>query len=62
VRRMVVECEIVVYDGVVGMIGLEQVLERSRSLFRRSFDVVNLYRRQVDFEMWRFACAKKGRQ
>ena len=32
--RMVVECEIVVYDRVVGMIGLEQVLERSRSLFR----------------------------
>jgi hypothetical protein len=48
VRCMVVECEIVVYDGVVGMIRLEQMFEGSRPLLSCGFDVMDLYRGQVN--------------
>jgi hypothetical protein len=43
-RCMIMECEIVVYDRVVGVICLEQVLERSRSLLGCGFDIMDLYR------------------
>lgn len=42
-RGMVVEAQVMVYDGVVCMVGLEQVLEGSRSLLGGCLDVVDFY-------------------
>lgn len=38
---MVVESEVVIYDRMVGMVRFEKMLQRSRSLFCRSFDIVD---------------------
>lgn len=48
---MIVKSEIVVYNGVVGVVCFEQVLKCSRSLFGGGFDVVYLNRGQVDGQM-----------
>jgi len=40
-RHMVVELEVVVYDGVIDMIELEEVLQRPCSLFMQHFDIVD---------------------
>jgi hypothetical protein len=42
--QMIMEFKIMVYDGVVNMIGLEQVLERSRVLFWSGLDIMNFDR------------------
>lgn len=42
---MVVELEVVVDDGMVDVIELEEVLQRPRSLFVHDFDI-------VDFDGW----------
>jgi len=46
-RGMVVEAQIMVYDGVVDVVCSYQMLERTRTLLRRLFDFVNLYRWNV---------------
>lgn len=48
--RMVVELEVVVDDGVVDVVGLDQVLEGTRSFLWRFFNVDGLDRSQVEFE------------
>jgi hypothetical protein len=50
VWRMIVEFEVVVDDGVVDVVGLDQVLECSCSFLRCFFDVDRLDRRQVEFK------------
>ena len=42
VRHMVVEMEVVVYNGVIDMIELEEVLQRPRPLFVHNLDIVDL--------------------
>jgi len=46
-RSMVVETQIMIYDGVVDVVCPYQMLERTRTLLRRLFDFVNLYRWDV---------------
>jgi len=50
VGRMVVEFEVVVDDGVVDVIGLDQVLECSGTFLWGFFDVDGLDGRQVELE------------
>lgn len=40
-RHMVVELKIVVYDSVIDMIELKEVLQRPCPLFMRHFDIVD---------------------
>ena len=46
--HMLVKVEIVVYDGMLGMIELDQVLERPGSLVRICLDVVEWHCGEVD--------------
>ena len=62
VGRMVVELEVVVYDGVVDVIGLDQVLECSSSFFWSFFNVDRLDRRQVKLESRSIATRKEIRE
>jgi hypothetical protein len=62
VRCMVVECEVVVYDRIVGVVCFQQMLEGSRSLFGGSFNVMDFHRGEVDGEMCAFSSAKEGGQ
>lgn len=39
-RRVVMETQVVVYDRVVRVVRLDQVLQRSRALFGSCFDIV----------------------
>lgn len=48
VRCMVVKAQVVVYDGVVRMVGFEEMLQRSRSLLGCCLDVVDLDGWQID--------------
>lgn len=50
VGSVVVEFEVVVDDGVVDVIGLDQVLECSSSFLGSFFNVDRLDRRQVELE------------
>jgi len=50
VGRMVVELEVVVDDGVVDVIGLDQVLECSGTFLWSFFNVDGVDGRQVEFE------------
>jgi hypothetical protein len=59
VRRMVVELEVVVDDGVVDVIGAQEVLERPRAPRRVRLDAVDLDRGDVDGPR-RFAGAAAG--
>ena len=59
VRCMVVKSEVVIYDGVVGVICFEQVLEGSQSLLGCGFNVVDLDGRKVDGEVCAFSCTEK---
>lgn len=59
---MVVEGEVVVDDGVIGMIRFEQMLEGSRPLVSSSFDIMDLYRGQIDGKIGACPSAKEGRQ
>jgi len=47
-RRMVVELEVMVKDGVVYVVGSEQVFEGSSPARWVGVDVVNLYRRYLN--------------
>lgn len=47
-RCVVVEAQAMVYDGIVGMICFDQVLEGSRTFLGGGLDIVNLDGRQVD--------------
>jgi hypothetical protein len=42
VRCMVVEAEVVVDDGVIGVVRFEQMLQRPGSLFRCCFNIMNV--------------------
>lgn len=44
-RCVVVKAEVMVYDRVIGVVGFDQVLESSRSLFGSCLDVVHCDRR-----------------
>jgi hypothetical protein len=44
VRCMVVESQVVIYDCIIGMVRLEQMLEGPRSLLGGGFDIMDLYR------------------
>lgn len=45
---MIVEAEVMVDDGVVGVIRFEKVLQRPSSLLRRCLHVVDLNGRQIN--------------
>lgn len=47
VRRMIVELQVVIDDGVVDVVCPDQMLERPRSLLGRLFNLVNLDRGNV---------------
>ena len=59
-RSMVVEAQVMVYDGVVCMVGFEQVLEGSRSLLGRCLDVVDFYRGERGGEIVAASDAQEG--
>jgi len=48
---MIVIAQVMVDDGVVGVICLEEVLEGSRALLRRRFDVVDFDRGQINVQV-----------
>ena len=47
-RCMVVKTEFVVDDGEVGVVRFEEVLQCPRSLFRCSFDIVDVNRLEIN--------------
>lgn len=47
-RRMIMEPEVIVQNGKVGMVQLEQMLQRARGLVGRRLDVVHLDAGDVD--------------
>jgi hypothetical protein len=59
---MIVEFEVVIDDGVVDVIGLDQVLESSRSFLWCFFDVDRLDRRYVELERGSIAARQEIRE
>ena len=47
-RCVIVEVQVVIYDGEIGMISLQEMLECSRSAIRRRLNVINLDSRNID--------------
>jgi hypothetical protein len=59
-RYVVVVVQVVVYDGMVRVVSLQQVLECSRSLLCCGLDVMDLDRRKLYFEMAAAPQAQEG--